>query len=303
MNHQPHHIQAGILEAIPAHATYLTFELLIDVAPALIIQSLQKLQQLHAICDGQQAVIGFGLPLFKALNSTLDGLRDFPQLSLFGKKLPAEKWALWIWLRNEQMGESAAQVRTIIHALQDAFLMTTCTEAFKFKEGRDLTGYEDGTENPIEQAALNAAIVQSNQVGVSGSSFVAVQQWEHLWDKYNAMSPAQHDVTIGRQLSDNEEIEDAPESAHVKRTAQESFEPEAFVLRRSMPWSRAARSGLMFVAFGHSFDAFEAQFKRMIGADDGIVDALFTFSVPITGSYFWCPPMHQGQLDLSLLIQ
>ena len=42
----------------------------------------------------------------------------------------------------------------------------------------------------------------------------------------------------------------------------------------------------MFVAFGHSFDAFEAQLTRMIGAGDGIPDALFRFTRPITGSYF-----------------
>ncbi|MOA55329.1 Dyp-type peroxidase family protein [compost metagenome] len=57
----------------------------------------------------------------------------------------------------------------------------------------------------------------------------------------------------------------------------------------------------MFLAFGHSFDAFEAQLRRMAGLDDGIVDALFRFSRPISGGYYWCPPMHDGHLDLRLL--
>ena len=39
----------------------------------------------------------------------------------------------------------------------------------------------------------------------------------------------------------------------------------------------------------------------MLGMDDGISDALFGFSKPLTGSYFWCPPVKQGKLDLSLL--
>jgi putative iron-dependent peroxidase len=65
-----------------------------------------------------------------------------------------------------------------------------------------------------------------------------------------------------------------------------------------MPWASGRQSGLMFAAFGHSFDAFEAQLKRMVGAEDGICDALFQFSQPLTGSYFWCPPLHSGQLDL-----
>jgi putative iron-dependent peroxidase len=112
------------------------------------------------------------------------------------------------------------------------------------------------------------------------------------------MATAEQDNMIGRRRSDNAELDDAPESAHVKRTAQESFTPPAFVLRRSMPWVQGLDSGLMFVAFGCTLDAFEAQLRRMAGLDDGVVDALFQMSRPITGAYFWCPPMRHGQLDL-----
>lgn len=86
------------------------------------------------------------------------------------------------------------------------------------------------------------------------------------------MPRQQQDHTIGRERGSNEEIDDAPESAHVKRTAQESFEPEAFVLRRSMPWAEGNEGGLVFTAFGHSLDAFEAQLRRMSGAEDGITE-------------------------------
>ena len=73
------------------------------------------------------------------------------------------------------------------------------------------------------------------------------------------------------------------------------------MLRRSMPWTEGQRAGLVFVAFGKSFDAFEVQLQRMIGAEDGITDALFRFTRPVTGAYFWCPPLHDGRLDLRAL--
>ena len=57
----------------------------------------------------------------------------------------------------------------------------------------------------------------------------------------------------------------------------------------------------MFVAFATSFDPFEAQLRRMLGIEDAIVDALFRFTRPQTGAYFWCPAMHAGRLDLSPL--
>ena len=102
---------------------------------------------------------------------------------------------------------------------------------------------------------MDAAIVRERGKGLDGSSFVAVQLWMHDFKAFDAMSSAEQDNAIGR--------------SHVKRTAQESFDPEAFVLRRSMPWAEGMRGGLNFVAFGKSFDGFEAQLKRMVGAEDG----------------------------------
>lgn len=112
------------------------------------------------------------------------------------------------------------------------------------------------------------------------------------------MPPAEQDNIIGRRKSDNEELEHPPESAHVKRTEQESFTPEAFVLRRSMPFADTHGEGLMFVAFGHSLDAFEVQLRRMVGLEDGIADGLFLFSRAVSGGYYWCPPVSDGRLDL-----
>jgi porphyrinogen peroxidase len=61
---------------------------------------------------------------------------------------------------------------------------------------------------------------------------------------------------------------------------------------------------LMFVAFGKSLDAFDALLNRMTGKEDGITDALFQFTRPLTGATFWCPPAASGsgnRLDLSAI--
>jgi putative iron-dependent peroxidase len=41
--------------------------------------------------------------------------------------------------------------------------------------------------------------------------------------------------------------------------------------------------------------------QHMLGLDDGVTDALFKFTRPLTGGYYWCPPMVDGKLDLSRL--
>ncbi len=56
--------------------------------------------------------------------------------------------------------------------------------------------------------------------------------------------------------------------------------------------------GCRYLTFGRNLDAFEAQLTRMSGLEDGIVDALFSFFRPVTGGYFWCPPVRGGKLNL-----
>jgi putative iron-dependent peroxidase len=68
-----------------------------------------------------------------------------------------------------------------------------------------------------------------------------------------------------------------------------------------LPWDSGCEQGLEFVAYENALDRFEAMMRRMVGLDDGIVDALFQFSRPISGGYYWCPPLAGDHLDLSVL--
>jgi putative iron-dependent peroxidase len=253
--------------------------------------------------EGGDVVVGIGAPLAQQLGATIAGLRPFPRLRGASVDVPASRAALWCWIRGDDRGALLHRSRALEAALGDAFKAEAVVDGFKHREGRDLTGYIDGTENPKAAKALRTAIVAGQGAGVDGSSFVAVQQWLHNFTSFDAMSARDQDNAIGRRRRDNVELDSAPASAHVKRTAQESFDPEAFVVRRSMPWVDGQRAGLMFVAFGATFDAFEAQMRRMAGLDDGVADALFKFTRPLTGNYFWCPPVQRGKLDLSRLLK
>ena len=287
------HTQAGILADVPPMARYLTFTRVPGADPGDVLRSLAE------AVDGLDTVLGLGPSLVTAMGHEVAGLRSFPSHAGQGIEVPATPCALWLWLRGGDRGELVHRARLLQQIATPSFQVESVTDAFRFGAGLDLTGYEDGTENPKGNDAVEAAIVRGCGNGLDGSSFAAVQRWVHDLGRFESMSQTDQDHTMGRRKSDNEEIEEAPESAHVKRTAQESFDPEAFVLRRSMPWANETSEGLVFVAFGRSLDAFEALLNRMIGSEDGITDALLTFTRPVTGSYFWCPPVKDGQLDLS----
>ena len=215
--------QPGILAApVPLQARHLFFA--VDSLAAVPV----ALDALVRMADAT-AEVGLGEPLVTALGATIDGLRPFPTISAPGVHNPSTQQALWVWLHGVDRGELLLRSRAFEKALAPGFRLVQSIEGFRYKTGFDLTDYEDGTENPHDDAAVDAALTDG------GASFAALQQWQHDLDGFAALPAQERDHIIGRRHGDNEELDDAPESAHTKRTAQESFTPEAFVVRRSMP--------------------------------------------------------------------
>lgn len=280
-------LQPLVLANVPGTARSVTFALRAGSDPRT------GLTALAAAVEPARAVIGLGAPLTEALDAAVDGLRPFPALAGPGVAVPSTQGALWLLVHGADRGVVDDRVRVARAALGEAYRVSDDVELFKYREGRDLSGYVDGTENPTGDAAVDAAIRPD------GSSFVAVQRWAHDLEWFSRLPEQERDHVIGRRLGDNEELADAPGHAHVKRAAQESYDPPAFMVRRSMPYITRREKGLLFLAYGESLDRFERVLRRMAGLEDGIVDGLFRFSRPSTGGYYWCPPVEGGRVDLS----
>lgn len=284
--------QAGILEACTPVGRHLTFDLRAGADPRAALDRLIS-------SASPSTVIGIGLPLVRALGANVEGLRAFPALAGCGVSTPSTQNAIWTFVREPSASDCFDTSRKLEAALGADFTTVDDVGAFVYRGGHDLSGYEDGTENPQGDHARRVGVVGGGPL--EGSSFAAVQRWVHDFPRFRALSGSQRDSIIGRALESNDEIPDAPVSAHVRRSAQESFEPDAFMVRRSMPWSERGEHGLYFLAFGESLDRFERVMCRMLGMDDGVVDGLFAFTRPLTGGYYWCPPQSGGRLNLAAL--
>jgi putative iron-dependent peroxidase len=281
--------QPAILADVPPHGRFLVFSLRPGIAPKVVLESLAGWR------TEEGSVVGVGAAL---AGGRVPGLRPFPAIAAPGVAFPSTQGAVFAFVGGADAGDVLHRARAFTAHLGDAVVVDDDVQTFKFAGGRDLTGYEDGTENPKDDAATRAAIVAGAGDGLDGGSFVAAQRWVHDLARFAGMGPAQRDAVMGRQLKSNEEMPDAPPSAHVKRAAQESFDPPAFMVRRSMPWGSVRDQGLFFVAYGATLDAYERVLRRMAGLEDGIPDGLLTFTRAVTGGYYFCPPVRDGRLDL-----
>lgn len=271
------------LGAEPGAAVSLQWRLRGD--PVALWRTLQALHQ-------PGAVIGIGAPLAAAVGAELPGLRPFERLQRGRYTMPATQLDVWALVPAHDASQAFDKADALIHALDAHAELVEALPLFSYRHGHDLTGYMDGIENPTGDEAWAAALAGD------GGSFVLVQRWLHFRDRMAALPADARDHIFGRRLADDEEIAEAPESAHVKRTAQEDFDPPAFMLRRSMPWGDGRRHGLLFLAFVAGLDTARRQLERMMGLDDGLQDALLGHSQAETGAFYWCPPWDGQRLLL-----
>jgi len=283
--------QPAILEPPPPLGRFVTFALHPDADPAEVLRALSAFE------PDPKTIVGMGTPLADRLGRPVPGLRAFPaDLPAF----PSTQHAAWIFLTHGDPTRLFDAGRALARRFRGLLDVVDEIDSFAYRTERDLSGFVDGTENPKGEDALRAAIIAARGPGLDGGSFVAVQRWVHDLDAVDRMSAAARAGAVGRDEETNAELEDAPASAHVKRTAQESFDPPAHIVRRSMPYGGIREHGLNFVAFGESLDRFERQLRRMAGQDDGIPDGLLSFTRAVSGAYYFCPPLRQGRYDLSV---
>jgi putative iron-dependent peroxidase len=242
------------------------------------------------------ALLGIGRPLVDRLvgPAALPGLSAMRDRRGPGghPKVPADQAPLFGLVTGADPGAALHRGRALCAALGPAFSLRAERALYTFAGGRDLSGYADGTENPTGDAALEAAFVAEGPL--AGSTFLSAQVWQHALRALEALPQADQDRLIGRRRSDDVELDDAPPRAHVRRTAQESFDPPTFLLRRSMPWGGLGAHGLLFFAYATEVAAFDRMMSRMLGEEDGVVDAIFDFSSVLGGGHYWVPAAGPG---------
>ena len=121
-------------------------------------------------------------------------------------------------------------------------------------------------------------------------------RWVHDLDAFGALSVSEQEHVIGRTKGKSIELEgdDKPPTAHIARVEiEDEAGVELPIYRRSVPYGTVAEHGLYFVAFAADRSRFDTMLGRMFGMDgDGVHDRLTDFSRPVSGAYYYAPPMN-----------
>ena len=167
---------------------------------------------------------------------------------------------------------------------------------FRYFDDRDLTGFVDGTENPVGQEAVDATIVGDEDPDFAGGSYVLVQKYLHDLEEWEALPTEEQERIIGRTKLSDIELDDAvkPSNAHNALTVIEEDGEEIDILRRNMPFGRVGDgdSGTYFIGYARSPRVLEQMLENMfVGRPPGNYDRLLDFTRPVTGTNFFAPAL------------
>ena len=290
-------VQPGILAAVPASGRYLSFSALPqgDCAP--------RCARLGELADGQRLVVGLGESLVRALGRDIPGLRSFAGAVGPGLELPATPAALWCWLRGDDRGDLVHLTRAVQAAVGACAALEQVIEAFRHGKR---AGPERLRGRHREPDAATPPCRPRSWPGRAPAWTAAASLPCSSGCTTSAASSAMSPQRAGPVPSAGGAATTSSSTTRRRRRTSSAPRRRASTPRPSCcaarcPGPKASAPGWCSWPSASSFDAFEAQLQRMIGAEDGITDALFRFTRPVTGAYFWCPPLHAGRLDLRAL--
>jgi len=165
---------------------------------------------------------------------------------------------------------------------------------FNYFDDRDLIGFVDGTENPVDQAAIDAAIIGDEDPSFNGGSYVMVQKYLHDLQRWNTVPVEQQEKIIGRTKLSDIELDDAtkPSYAHNALTTIVENGEELDIVRDNMPFGDVGKGefGTYFIGYARSPQRIEQMLQNMfVGRPPGNYDRLLDYSKAVTGTLFFVP--------------
>jgi porphyrinogen peroxidase len=241
-------------------------------------------------------VIGFGSEIWEKLfgQPRPAELHPFREIKVGSRHAVATPGDLLFHIRAEREDLCFELLTQIMMKLGNAVVPEDEVHGFRYFDARDLLGFVDGTENPVDQEAIDATLIGGEDPLFAGGAYVIVQKYLHDLSGWNALPVEMQERIIGRTKLSDVELDDAvkPTSAHNALTTIVENCRELKILRANMVFGRAGHgeSGTYFIGYARSPRTIETMLENMfIGRPPGNYDRLLDFSRAVTGSLYFVP--------------
>jgi putative iron-dependent peroxidase len=284
--------QTGIFALGDAAHGFFEFTLRAGADPLTVAQMVESVKEPRSTTGGVNRVIGFRPSLWRKIapKDAPAGVHDFERdlVGADGYKMPATQADLWIWFAASSYDIVFDLGKAAVQSLAPYATLTRELQGWSYRHNRDLTGFEDGTENPTLDAAPEIVLIPDGPG--AGGSVLLFQVWRHDGNTFADLPEGEQEKVIGRTKPDSVEFDEAkmPPNSHVARTKVNVDGKELKIFRRNVPYGTVTEHGTLFIGFTADQQRMHRMIEQMAGVD-GPRDALTRFTTPLTGAYYFIP--------------
>ncbi|WP_343682890.1 Dyp-type peroxidase [Acinetobacter baylyi] len=239
--------------------------------------------------------VAFGAALWKQLHEqSPEGFKTLESIQ-GAFTMPAVPADVLIHIVSARADICFALSQAFFEGIQDQVNVLDERVCFRYFDGRDITGFIDGTENPqFPDDRAETALLGEDHAVFRDGSFVFAQRYAHDLEKWKKLKVDAQEQVMGRTKLESIELDDdvKPDNAHVARTVVEDEKGEELeILRHSLPYGDGkGDQGLFFIAYTKDLGRIDQMLERMFGTSgDGIHDRLLHFVTPLDGAYYFAP--------------
>ena len=292
--------QKGICAEPNLHAFYFTFTV-VDDDPHVIRVKLARILDLLSYFDEEyyeamvSGVLAIGTDYWYELYPDIipKELAPFPDIHCEDRNAPNSPGDLFILIKADRIDICHAIGVEIVQLLKPHVDLYEEVRGFRYLDGRDLTGFVDGAENPRGMKKFDVAIVGADDPEFTGGSYLHIQRYQLNMQKWQLLPIAKQQQIMGRQKIDNRLLDTADLATDSFTARVQITTPNknnSALLTQNMPYGDMSTQGLYCVFCANSPLPFIKLLKsRIFGDDEGHYDKLLDYITAETGGAFFAP--------------
>lgn len=219
-------------------------------------------------------------------------LAPFESMHSGDRAFPSTPGDLFFMIKSGRMDLNFQAAKQLKQSLSDIAELIEDIQGFRYLDDRDMIGFVDGTENPVDDERAEAVLVGDEQPALSDGSYLVVQRYVHRTERWESQTVGEQEMVIGRTKADDVELDDAnkPAWAHTSKSIVEVDGEEIDMYRQNRAFGNAMEHGTMFIGFARSPEVLATSLRQMITVDeDGNYDRLLDFVEAKTGTNYFVP--------------
>lgn len=222
------------------------------------------------------------------------GLQSFPPLVVDDLEMPASPFDLLLQIRSDRYDVLHLAAQQCFQLLHPYVEVQEQIHAFRYMDGRDLTGFIDEPRAPKGKRKRELALVAEDvDMQFSGGSYLHFQRYRLDLNRWQQLTQHQQEMIMGYKKMDGSLVPSAQLStqSHAVAASPQFEGPQQLpLLFQNMPYGQLKVQGMLTLGFSADGNSFLQWLKRRMG-QSGLqnYDLLLDYVQADCGAAFFAP--------------